>query len=72
MHNHGYIYRAKIVGFDGQPEYSEWFNTEKALRDSMRGITRNIGKRYYCEAKMVPCTQAGCDVDQTPKVIASL
>ena len=72
MHNHGHVYRAKIVGPDGRPEDSEWFNTEKALRDSVSGVTRNIGKRYYCEAKMVPCTQAGCDVDQTPRVIAAL
>jgi hypothetical protein len=72
MHNHGHVYRAKIVDPHGQAEYGEWFNTEKALRDAMRGVKRNIGKRYYCEAKMVPCTQAGCDVDQTPRVIASL
>jgi hypothetical protein len=72
MHNHGYEYRAKIVGSNGQPEYSDWFNTEQALRDSMRGVIRNIGKRYYCEARMVPCTQLNCDVDQRPRVIASL
>jgi hypothetical protein len=72
MHNHGYVYRAKIVGSDGQAEYSDWFNTEQALRDSMRGVTRNIGKKYYCEAKMLPCTQAECDADQKPRVIASL
>jgi hypothetical protein len=72
MHNHGHVYRAKIVGSDGQAEYCEWFNTEEALRDAMRGVKRNIGKRYYCEAKMVPCTKAGCDVDQIPRVIAAL
>jgi hypothetical protein len=72
MHNHGHVYRAKIVSSNGQPEYSEWFNTEKELRAAMQGVTRAMGKRYYCEAKMVNCTQPGCDVDQMPRVIASL
>ena len=49
--------------------YGEWFNTEKELRDAMQGVTRAIGKRYYCEAKMVNCTQPGCDVDPNPRVI---
>ena len=72
MHNHGQIYRAKIVSTDGRAEYGEWFNTEKELRDAMQTTTRPMGNRYYCEAKMVPCTQPGCDVDQTPKVISTL
>jgi len=71
-HNHGQVYRAKIVGLDGLAEYGEWFETEKALRDATPGFGRNIGKRYYCEAKMIPCSQTECDVDQIPKVIASL
>ena len=72
MHNHGRVYRAKIVSTDGRTEYGEWFNTEKELRDAIKGITRAIGKRYYCEAKMVNCTQPGCDVDPTPRVITTL
>jgi hypothetical protein len=72
MHNHGRVYRAKIVSTDGRTEYGEWFNTEKELRDAIKGVTRAIGKRYYCEAKMVNCTQPGCDVDPTPRVITTL
>ena len=37
MHNHGRVYRAKIVSADGRTEYDEWFNTEKELRDAMQG-----------------------------------
>ena len=72
MHNQGRVYRAKIVGADGRTEHGEWFNTEKELRDAMQGVTRAIGKRYYCEAKMSNCTQPGCDVDPNPRVIATL
>ena len=36
-HKHGHVYRAKIASHDGRVEYSEWFNTEDDLRDSMRG-----------------------------------
>jgi hypothetical protein len=72
MHNHGRVYRAKIVSADGRTEYGEWFNIEKELRDAMKGVTRAIGKRYYCEAKMVNCMQPGCDVDPNPRVIATL
>jgi hypothetical protein len=72
MHNHGRVYRAKIVSTDGRTEYGEWFNSEKELRDAIKGVTRAIGKRYYCEAKMVNCTQPGCDVDPTPRVITTL
>jgi hypothetical protein len=72
MHNHGKIYRAKIASPDGRIEFSDWFDTEKELRDAMQKKNREIGKRYYCEAKMVSCTQPGCDVDQTPRVISSL
>jgi hypothetical protein len=72
MHKHGHVYRAKIVSTDGRTEHSDWFNTEKELRDAMQATTRILGKRYYCEAKTVPCLQEGCDVDQTPRVISSL
>jgi len=72
VHNHGRVYRAKIVSADGRTEYGEWFNTEKELRGEMQWVTRAIGKRYYCESKMVNCTQPGCDVDPTPRVITTL
>jgi hypothetical protein len=72
MHDHGHIYRAKIVSTDGRTEYSDWFNTEKELRDAMQKVNRALGKRYYCEAKCVQCTEPGCDVDPTPRVIAAL
>jgi hypothetical protein len=72
MHNHGRVYRAKIVNADGRTEYGKWFNTEKDLRDAMQGVTRAIGKRYYCEAKMVNCTQPECDIDPNPRVITTL
>jgi hypothetical protein len=72
-HNHGRVFRAKIVTINsGGTEYGEWFNTEVDLRSSMDSIGRHLGKRYYCEASMVPCAQAECNVDQTPKVIAVL
>jgi hypothetical protein len=71
-HNHGRVYRAKIVAQGGTIEYGEWFNTEVDLRASMGPIARHLGKRYYCEASMVPCAHAECNVDQTPKVIAVL
>jgi hypothetical protein len=72
MHNHGQIYRAKIVSIDGRTEYGDWFDSEKELRDSMQGVTRALAKRYYCEAKRVRCTERSCDVDPTPRVTASL
>jgi len=72
MHNHGRLYRAKIASSDGRTEFSDWFNTEKELRLVMQTTTRQLGKRYYCEAKMVPCIQPDCDVDQTPRVISAL
>jgi hypothetical protein len=72
MHNHGRVYRAKIVSAAGRTEFGEWFNSEKELRNAMQVVTRAIGKRYYCESKMVTCTQRGCDVDPTPRVITTL
>jgi len=69
-HAHGHVYRAKIAPFSGPAEYGEWFGSEAALRSSMSGVTRDIGKRYYCEAKMMHCAE--CEVDEKPKVIAAL
>ncbi len=69
-HAHGHVYRAKIAPFSGPTEYGEWFGSEAALRSAMSGVARDIGKRYYCEAKMMPCAE--CEVDEKPKVIAAL
>jgi hypothetical protein len=71
MHNHGYEYRAKIVDGD-QVQYSDWFDTEDALHAAMRHVTRDINKLCFCEARMVQCTEQGCDVDRTPRVISTL
>lgn len=69
-HAHGHIYRAKIAPFRGPTEYGEWFASEAALRSAMTGIARDIGKRYYCEAKPIRCAE--CEVDEKPMVIAAL
>lgn len=69
-HNHGQMYRAKVVPFTGPPEYGEWFSTEADLRAAMRSLDRNIGSRYYCEAKMIACGE--CEVDERAKVISTL
>jgi hypothetical protein len=69
-HAHGQLYRVKIAPFSGPTEYGEWFESEAELRFAMREIPRDIGKRYYCEAKMIRCAE--CEVDEKPKVIASL
>lgn len=64
------MYRAKIVPFTGPSEYGEWFDTESELRMAMRGMIRDIGKRYYCEKKTVACGE--CEVDERAKVISTL
>ena len=69
-HAHGRLYRAKITPFSGPTEYGEWFGSEAMLRGAMSGIARDIGKRYYCEAKLIHCAE--CEVDEDPKVIAVL
>jgi len=69
-HAHGRLYRAKIAPFSGPTEYGEWFGSEAALRSAMGEVARDIGKRYYCEAKMIHCAE--CEVDESPKVIAAL
>lgn len=69
-HAHGHLYRVKITPFTGPPEFGEWFESEAALRSAMREVVRDIGKRYYCEAKMINCAE--CEVDEHPKVIAAL
>ena len=69
-HNHGRLYRAKIVPFRGPPEYGEWFDTEAGLRSAMSLAARLIGNRYYCESKMLTCAE--CDANEVPRVIATL
>jgi hypothetical protein len=69
-HRHGLLYRAKIAPYRGPTEYGEWFSSESALRSAMREVTRNIGSKYYCETKMISCAE--CEVDENPKVIATL
>lgn len=69
-HAHGLLYRAKIAPFSGPTEYGEWFESEAALRASMKTVARNIGKRYYCETMTIHCAE--CDVDEKPRVIAAL
>jgi hypothetical protein len=64
------MYRAKIVPFTGPSEYGEWFSTESELRLAMRGMVRDIGKRYYCEKKMIACGE--CEIDERAKVISTL
>jgi hypothetical protein len=69
-HTHGRVYRAKIAPFSGPTEYGEWFGSESALRSAMQAVARDVGKRYYCEEKMTPCAE--CEVDERPRVIATL
>lgn len=72
MHNHGRVYRAKIVSDDGDTEFSDWFDTEEELGSAMQMTKRQVGKRYYCESKLVGCLDPQCDVDETIRVISSL
>jgi hypothetical protein len=69
-HAHGHLFRVKIAPFTGPIEYGEWFSSEAELRSAMKETTRDIGKRYYCEAKVIRCAE--CETDENPKVIASL
>ncbi len=69
-HNHGDLFRAKIVPFAGPAEYGEWFATEAEVRSAMRGVARDIGKRYYCETKVMTCAE--CERDQRPRVVCTL
>lgn len=69
-HDHGEMYRAKIVPFGGAPEYGEWFGTESDVRSAARELTRRLGTRYYCEVKKIACCE--CEADEEPRVIAPL
>ncbi|HXP84832.1 MAG TPA: hypothetical protein VN841_08940 [Bryobacteraceae bacterium] len=69
-HDHGQLYRAKMVPYVGPTQYGEWFGTESDLRASMRGQARAIGTRYYCETKMIGCAE--CETGDRAKVICTL
>jgi len=70
QHDHGQMFRCKIVPFTGPPEYGEWFGTESDVIAAMRSLVRNLGARYYCETKMITCPE--CDADESAKVISAL
>jgi 6-pyruvoyl-tetrahydropterin synthase len=69
-HVHGHLYRVKIAAFNGPTEYGDWFESEATLRSAMKEVARQIGKRYYCETKMIHCAE--CEADESPKVISTL
>ena len=69
-HDHGQMYRWKIVPFTGPPEYGEWLGTENDVRAALQSLTRNVGGRYYCEMKSITCPE--CDKDEGAKVICAL
>ena len=69
-HDHGQMFRAKMVAPGGTPEYGEWFGTEADLRLSLQGKLRDLGKRYYCETILIVCPE--CNSDAPAKVIATL
>jgi len=71
MHQHGSVYRARIASA-GNSEYSDWFNTEEALRDAMRGVKRDDTKTYICEMKRVRCNLLDCDAEETITTIGPL
>lgn len=69
-HNHGRMYRCKIVPYIGPTRYGEWFQTESEVCSAMKGMIRNIGERYYCEMKTITCPE--CNADEDAKVISKL
>ncbi len=69
-HDHGQMFRCKIVPLTGPIEYGEWFGTESDVRDALQHAGRELGKRYYCEIKAMTCPQ--CDANVHARVICSL
>ncbi len=69
-HDHGQMYRCKIVSLTEPVEYGEWFGTESDVRAALRGSGRELGLRYYCETKAITCPQ--CEANEKAKVICSL
>jgi len=69
-HDHGRMYRCKIVPIGGPVEYGEWFGTESDVRAALAGIVRALDKRYYCETKLITCPK--CETTESAKVICTL
>ena len=69
-HNHGRMYRAKIVPFSGPTEFGPWFSTESEVRTDMDTQRRNIGSKYYCETKTISCPE--CEADDKARVVGML
>jgi hypothetical protein len=69
-HDHGRMYRCKTVSLDGSLAYGEWFGTESDLRAAMGFLTRDLGKRYYCETAKISCP--ACEAGEEPTVISVL
>jgi hypothetical protein len=69
-HNHGRMYRCKIVPFAGATEYGEWLGTESEVRAAMSNRVRRLGTRYYCEMKTITCPE--CNINEGAKVISAL
>lgn len=70
QHNHGQMYRCKVVPFTGPTEYGEWFATESEVQAVMRSLVRKLGARYYCETRKTTCPE--CEADGAAKVISAL
>lgn len=68
-HDHGRMFRAKIVPFTGPTEYGEWFGTESEVRAAFKSA-RDIGKKYYCETIAISCPE--CATDEKPHVVGML
>jgi hypothetical protein len=69
-HNHGRMFRCKIVPFNGPAQYGEWLGSELEVSLSRRSLGRKIGERYYCEAKTLTCPE--CHTEESPKVISAI
>jgi hypothetical protein len=69
-HDHGRLFRWKLVPFNGSSEYGAWLGTEADVRVALLDVPRRLGGRYYCEAKRITCPE--CDTDQAPAVICAL
>jgi hypothetical protein len=69
-HNHGRMYRCKMVPFKGATEYGEWFATELEVQTAMRSLVRKLGTRYYCETRKTTCPE--CEAGEGEKVISVL
>ena len=70
-HDHGQMFRAKIVPTVGPPEFGAWYASEAEVQAAMQGVKRALGKRYYCESMPIACAE--CEPgEQSARVIAML